>query len=150
MFGLSVAHRRLIWFVGGSLAAACIGGVAAGFVLDLGRRLSAFETPAVLAIGLTMTAVMAVVMGLNLRWWRAVDEATREAHKWSWYWGGTTGLCVGAVLFVLVNSFPRAVDAALDGALSPAHALMAGMAVLAVLQVVGYALFWGGWWLARR
>lgn len=98
-----------------------------------------------IASSLLLVAVVTVI------WWRNIDEAAREAHKWSWYWGGSAGLSGVLVLFFLVNmtggSFGRdtIVSAGLAG-----RELELGMATGAVLPVIGYAIAWVIWWWRRR
>src|SRR5690606_7138164 len=73
-------------------------------------------------------AVVVLAAGLSLStaphtadWWRGLDEAAKEAHKWAWWWGGTLGFVVGGAAVVIaalagVNLLPAAVphtDAAL-------------------------------------
>ncbi|MBI1687066.1 hypothetical protein [Caulobacter hibisci] len=151
MSGMSLAHRRLFAFVAGSLVIAAVGGVVGAGLVVAQRQSASLSVPVLaLIVAVVMSAVMAATLWLGARWWLAADEATREAHKWSWYWGGSTGLCIGGVACILITFFPREVNASLDGALSPAHALVAGMGVLGGLLILGYGLFWAAWWLARR
>jgi len=40
-----------------------------------------------------LAAAVAVFSAIHsLYWWRALDEAAQEAHKWAWWWGGNLGL----------------------------------------------------------
>ncbi|MBD3834447.1 hypothetical protein [Brevundimonas bullata] len=98
----------------------------------------------VLAVGL------AVFLALHtLYWWRSLDEAAREAHKWAWWWGGNLGFIVGGAAVVI---------AALNGVdLLPARvphtdAALIALGVIAAFaaQAVGYTLAWCFWWAARR
>jgi len=100
--------------------------------------------------GLIIAALLFVGV-TSVTWWRNIDEAAREAHKWSWYWGGTIGLCAVLVLFILAytsgGSFGRDVIVAwgLKG-----RELELGMALGIFLPVIGYGLTWGFWWWRRR
>jgi hypothetical protein len=94
-------------------------------------------------------AATALAMGLglwaSLRWWRGLDEAAHEAHKWAWWWGSTFGLAAaGVTLLSLVHGAP----AVLTGA--PAEMFLAGAALVALFQTAGYAVAWSVWWLRRR
>ena len=97
-----------------------------------------------------LVVVMAAALALSIWWWRNLDEAAREAHKWAWYWGGSAGMMLGlAVVFTLAI---RHVD--LGGFLSadtkPIDLVVGGMMSILLFQVVGYALAWGWWWARMR
>jgi hypothetical protein len=103
------------------------------------------------SIGVVVLAAgLAVFTALHtLYWWRALDEAAKEAHKWAWWWGGALGLVAGGAAVVIaalagVNLLPAAVphtDAAL---------IALGVFAVFAAQAVGYGLAWCGWWIARR
>lgn len=103
------------------------------------------------SIGVVVLAAgLAVFLALHtLYWWRALDEAAREAHKWAWWWGGTLGLVASGAAVVIaalagVNLLPAALphtDAAL---------IALGVAAAFAAQAVGYGIAWCGWWIARR
>ncbi len=103
------------------------------------------------SLSVLVIATLLVAAAVTFVWWRNIDEAAREAHKWSWYWGGSAGLCGVLVLFLLINltggQFGRKAIAAWGLA---GRELELGMAVGAVLPVAGYALAWGIWWARRR
>ena len=103
------------------------------------------------SIGVVVLAVgLAVFLALHtLYWWRSLDEAAREAHKWAWWWGGNLGLVVGGAGVVVatlmgVNLLPA------DLPRSDAALVAAGVFGVFAAQAVGYGLAWCGWWLARR
>ena len=103
------------------------------------------------SIGVVVLAAgLAVFLALHtLYWWRALDEAAKEAHKWAWWWGGNLGLIVGGAAVVI---------AAANGAdLLPARVPHSDAAMVAVgvvdvfvAQAVGYGIAWCAWWMARR
>lgn len=103
------------------------------------------------SIGVVVLAAgLAVFTALHtLYWWRGLDEAAKEAHKWAWWWGGNLGFVVGGAAVVIaavagVNLLPVAVphtDAAL---------IALGVAAAFAAQAVGYGVAWCGWWIARR
>nr|WP_313633198.1 hypothetical protein [Brevundimonas naejangsanensis] len=103
------------------------------------------------SIGVVVLAAgLAVFTALHtLYWWRGLDEAAKEAHKWAWWWGGNLGFVVGGAAVVIaavagVNLLPAAVphtDAAL---------IALGVAAAFAAQAVGYGVAWCGWWFARR
>ena len=103
------------------------------------------------SIGVVVLAAgLAVFLALHtLYWWRSLDEAAKEAHKWAWWWGGNLGFIVGGAAVVIaalagVNLLPAAAphtDAAL---------IALGVAAAFAAQAVGYGIAWCGWWIARR
>ena len=95
-------------------------------------------------------AAMAVGVAACVWWWRGIDEAAREAHKWAWWWGGTGGMAVGAAaLLTLLTRVDKQPLAAGFGS-TPAEILVSGMMVILLFQTAGYALAWAGWWLKHR
>jgi hypothetical protein len=84
---------------------------------------------------------------MTLIYWRNVDEAAREAHKFAWFWGGSGGMLLGLPIMILTTS---AKLEALFGAHEPSEWVMGGLLAMLVLQLVGYGLVWAGWWLIRQ
>jgi len=136
----------------------------AAYVLALGASIilgglagigSAFlgDQPGPVGIALTAAMISAAMAGGTagcIWWWRGIDEAAREAHKWAWWWGGTGGMALGAV--VLLTLMFRPDENLLTSALgsSPADTFFAGMMSIVLFQLAGYALAWAGWWLKHR
>lgn len=108
----------------------------------------------------TILAVMTVVavllmlgaMVVGALWMRGIDEAAREAHKAAWYWGGSAGLAIGGALMIIAGT-PQAaglrVAASFHGRTDPTAYMALGAAGLMALMLVGYAVVWAWWWLAR-
>lgn len=91
---------------------------------------------------------MMIVMALCVWWWRGIDEAAREAHKWAWWWGGTGGMAVGGAVLL---SLQLNDDLPINSTDLPAGDLIAwGMMSILLFQVVGYAIAWAAWWLRHR
>jgi len=121
-----------------------VGGLASGFLADRPGS-GAFWTT------LAFTVVMMVaVLGVSFWWWSRLDEAAREAHKWAWYWGGSTGMLIGLVLMMVLTTRPA--DIAVPASLgeTPADLIGAGMMAILLFQLTGYGLAWAWWWLGRR
>jgi len=119
------------------LAGGIAGAVAAGFGSNgaTGAAIVAAATAVAITVGLWSCSV----------WWRGLDEAAQEAHKWAWWWGSTFGLAIGSVaLFSLVF----AAGDGLSG--EPKDLLLGGAALVAGVQTVGYGVAWAVWWLKRR
>ena len=103
------------------------------------------------SIGVVVLAAgLAVFLALHtLYWWRSLDEAAKEAHKWAWWWGGNLGFVAGGAAVVIaalagVNLLPAAVP--------HTHAALIALGVFAAFaaQAVGYGIAWCSWWIARR
>jgi hypothetical protein len=87
------------------------------------------------------------VFAASVVYWRNIDEAAREAHKFAWFWGGVAGLLLMLPGAVLITS-ERLV--AMFGPHSPAEWVLGGLAAMLIAQMAGYALVWAGWWLRQR
>jgi NhaP-type Na+/H+ or K+/H+ antiporter len=141
MMEANVSERPLARY--GVVVGVCLlaGGIAGGVsaVFDDGGPASA---PIIAA---TVALAMAVGVWACALWWRGLDEAAQEAHKWAWYWGSTFGGSLGAVaLFTVAYAGEAALTA------EPKDLLIAGAAIIGLSQMVGYGVAWGFWWLKRR
>jgi len=129
---------------GATLGVAVLAGAVAGGVSGIfgsggivGGAVVAVATGVAMAVGLWSCTV----------WWRGLDEAAQEAHKWAWWWGSTFGLAIGGVMmFTLVLGTG---DRLLAGK-SPQDLVLTGAAIIGVVQIVGYGIAWAVWWLRRR
>jgi len=100
-----------------------------------------------LAISVTMSLAIAACAW----WWKGLDEAAREAHKWAWWWGSTFSLAIGGVIFLtfLTTLDSDQAQAALDGT-SAVDLLYGGAMGTLAVQCAGYFIAWAVWWLRRR
>lgn len=97
-----------------------------------------------------MAAVLALAIGLGFYCWSLLDEAQKEAHKWAWYWGGSTGLLVGCIVMVLVSRIdPHLVELIRPNASPRAYAEL-GFSAAALSTLAGYGVAWAAWWITRR
>ena len=127
----------------GGLMLVCLiaGGIAGGVSAAFGETAGVGPFIVAGSVGLAMAAGLWVCA----RWWRALDEAAQEAHKWAWWWGSTAGLAVGSVvLFTVMYATPDRLTG------EPKDLLMAGAALIGGAQTVGYGIAWAFWWLQRR
>src|SRR5690606_14710418 len=111
-----------------------VGGLGSAFLSDRPGSMGFWAT-------VTFTGVMmAAVLGVSVWWWRRLDEAAREAHKWAWYWGGSSGMLIGLVLMLTLTTRPA--DIAIPAGLgeTPADLVGAGMLIILGFQLVGYGL----------
>ena len=137
-----------LWtFIGMMAVVVVIGGLAgAGSAMfeDLPGSMGVVVTVALLSAAFAFAFAFCVV------WWRSIDEAAREAHKWAWWWGGSAGMSVGGVLLLAVAL--RADDAPLPAKLgaTPADVFASGIMAVILFQFAGYVLAWAGWWLKHR
>jgi hypothetical protein len=120
------------------------GGLVGAASAVLNRLELAIPTP---VIGVAAAIAVIGVSVVSLIYWRMIDEAAREAHKFAWFWGGLAGTVVALLLGAFVGSDRLT---AIYGDLHPAGWLILGMGALLVAQTSGYALAWAGWWLARQ
>ena len=89
--------------------------------------------------------------------WKRLDEPGREAHKFAWFYGGGMALAAGMIAVMLLPVLPAAARL-VDGAIASWAAkwpagqggFVLGVLFAAIVQVVGYAVVWTGWWLVRR
>lgn len=127
----------------GRLIAVCMvaGGIAGAVSAAFGEAAGAGPLIVAGSVGLAMAAALWVCT----RWWRALDEAAQEAHKWAWWWGSTCGLAIGSVaLFTLAYATPGALTA------EPKDLLLGGAGIIGLSQTIGYGIAWAFWWLQRR
>lgn len=85
-------------------------------------------------------------------WMKSIDEAAQEAHKWSWYWGGSAGLGVGMVAFFL-SMAPVTAEwtiPTINGRTDPVAYAASGFLGLMFLLIIGYGIAWAWWWFSRR
>lgn len=83
----------------------------------------------------------------SIIYWRNIDEAAREAHKFAWFWGGSCATLLVLPLAFLVGDI-RLV--AWMGQRSPSEWVLFGVMSLTIAQLAGYGLAWAGWWLRQR
>jgi hypothetical protein len=131
---------------GAALAVCAVaGGVAGGIAGFLSETSQDGGIVAPTVVALSTTIAMGAGLWACARWWRGLDEAAQEAHKWAWWWGSTIGMALGAVaLFTFVYS----TNDALKG--DPRDYFLGGAALLAGAQTLGYGVAWAAWWLKRR
>ncbi|MFN3837275.1 MAG: hypothetical protein ACK4MI_06110 [Brevundimonas sp.] len=120
-----------------------IGGFGAGFLSDLPG------VGGLVGSGAFLVVVMAAALAVSVWWWRRLDEASREAHKWAWYWGGSAGMMLGLALVLTLATRNVDLGAFVAADTQPIDLIMGGMMSILVFQVVGYTLAWAWWWLAR-
>jgi len=108
-----------------------------------GASLGALALMALATAGLTALGVWLAVM-----YWRRLDEAAREAHKWSWFWGGNIALIPLLVgFFVLVErpEFGAPLWPGLEA--TPGNYVVTGGLAVAFALMAGYGVAWLYWWL---
>jgi hypothetical protein len=99
---------------------------------------------------LILALVFVAVFFISLKWWRTLDEAAQEAHKWAWWWGGSWGMAAG---FIVIGGFYLLDRDAVVGSLlgdSSTAIFYHGALAIVLAQTLGYALCWSLWWLSRR
>lgn len=126
----------------GSLVIGGLVGGGAAALEEFGGQWSLPLTLALAALGL------AVAVSGCVWWWRGLDEAAQEAHKWAWWWGGSGGMAAAAL--GLITVFLREDAAASVLGEAPADVFIAGMFAVMLCQLVGYSVAWAAWWLRHR
>lgn len=120
------------------------------FVVGLAAGLAAAAPDSVLSPAVRVVVIagsLAAAAWIGAVYWRTLDEVAREAQKWGWYWGGTTGLVVAAIL---VGIFPDRVVAWAGTQLSQTDlVLLTGQLIIGV-QLIGFLVGWAVWWWRRR
>ena len=139
-----VGALGLIGIAFGTLIIGLLGGVGSAFLSEMPGQTGLILTVAVLAL------VMGLALWLGIWWWRRVDEAAREAHKWAWFWGGSCGMLLGFICLLTVSL--RGADIPVPASLgqTPHDLLVSGMMTILAFQIVGYGVAWAWWWWARR
>lgn len=133
---------RYAKLLGVTLLAGIVGGLASGIVTEFmpqGGLLS------IILVAATVSLTMGLVLWASLGWWKGIDEAAQEAHKWAFWWGATVGLCLAGV--VLLTLLYGAGDL---GEGSVEDAMMMGAGIVVGCQMLGYVVAWVVWWLKRR
>lgn len=92
-------------------------------------------------------AVLAAMFAASVVYWRSIDEAAREAHKFAWFWGASGGLLIMLPISALISS-ERLI--AVVGERTPGEWVVFGMMSMLAAQIIGYGLVWAGWWLRQR
>lgn len=152
---MSPRARKLIFLLVGSfvgiMALGFLAGVAAGYWSA--HTGGSQDTAMVWGMGGFVTLAMVIAMVVSVIWMRSIDEAAREAHKAAWFWGGTGGMSVGMIAIVLASLPPAerfVFPSWFDGRTDPAAYAATGAFGILFLMLIGYAVVWAWWWLARR
>ena len=126
--------------------------IVMGFVAGLARHAAGdvVGIASILITAVIMSLAMLVAFVVAIWWWRQVDEAAREAHKWAWWWGGSAGMAIGGVVLLTLQSRSAAEAPAMVLLMDPGTAIYAGAMGLLGFQLVGYTVAWAVWWLQRR
>ena len=99
-------------------------------------------------MGLVLAGLMAVGVWLVAMYWRRIDEAAREAHKWAWFWGGNVALMPLIVgLFFLLERPDLQVPLWPGLQAGPAGYVATGGFIVVFTLLIGYSLAWLYWWL---
>lgn len=133
----AIALRLLV----ASALLGAIGGAGLTLLKEIGL------TPPASFMGYALLAVAPFMIVASVIYWRNIDEAAREAHKFAWFWGGSGSILLAAPLAMLVGD---ARLTALAGRHSPSEWFAIGVFSLLVFQLTAYVLVWVVWWLRQR
>ncbi|MFZ4607062.1 MAG: hypothetical protein ACOYM5_12470 [Caulobacter sp.] len=141
------ARRKRVTLAGVFLAAIGLGAVAGGAAGVLGA-LGLVARPPAYAVAVLLAGFGA--LWFSFGWWKQTDEAVREAHKTSWFWGGSAGLVVvGAIAVALFGITEGMVGGQYGLTRQDAGMVLAGIVLTVVLMLIGYGICWAGWWFTR-
>ena len=103
------------------------------------------------ALGAALMLAAVLVLGLvsTVSYWRRLDEAAREAHKFAWYWGGSTGVAIALVIAVVLSQTDL-LAVGFAGSTTTGELVSLGMMAAMGLQAACYLAVWAGWWLSKR
>ena len=123
-----------------------VGGLAGGLQGVINDHAGPYAVAATIAL---MAITCAIAFAACIWWWRGIDEAAREAHKWAWWWGGSGGMAVGVVVLTVLTVHDDGSTTAEVGLTAP-DLLVGGMWTILLFQLAGYAVAWAVWWLKHR
>ena len=131
-----------------AIAAICLaaGGILGGVTAANGQGVISQRIVAVVLAG-----TLIVVSVFCVAWWKGLDEAAQEAHKWAWWWGGSAGMSLGLIALVALvrlgaaEAIPEAVMRQ-----PPEDLIHVGAIGMLLCQLLGYVIAWAAWWLRRR
>jgi len=92
------SKRKLILQTVAGFGVILLAGFVMGAVLGYmeGKGQDVMTSTAVLwVVGAFAALTMLISLWVGLRWMSSIDEAAQEAHKWAWFWGGSSGMAVG-------------------------------------------------------
>jgi len=128
-----------------------VAAVVVGYLDAKGAGIGA-ESATFWIIGAFAVAAMLGGFLVGAQWMRSIDEAAREAHKSAWYWGGSAGMSVGGVVVIMAclqQAARVSIPSFLPGRTDPAAYAATGAFAMLLIMLVGYAIVWAWWWLAR-
>ena len=96
-----------------------------------------------------LTVLMLGAGWATVVYYRRLDEAALEAHKFAWLWGAQTGLFLVAMAALLLLTRPDVELPALVGEDRTA-AFVDGVFASVAAVAVGYGIAWAVWWLRKR
>jgi hypothetical protein len=103
-----------------------------------------------LLLMINLLGVLSCVLGfpLALSWWRKIDEASREAHKIAWFFGGSIGILIAMILVVLNLMFDGIILNGLAAGIKGAenYSFEIGVTTCLTLAGLGYMINWAIWW----
>lgn len=109
------------------------------------------------AEGLAFLFIVAWAFAFALLHWHRIDESSREAHKFAFFWGAGFGLVLAVFAVPLAGSTPAAGDL-LDRIVAASYPRLPegragftiGVIFTAVAQMVGWMVVWAAWWMTKK
>lgn len=136
------------WMMGAFVAMTLILGGIMGYDMASGTGLIRNNPGVTYAI---VGCLVIATMGVSILWWLSIDEAQREAHKWAWYWGGSFGLLLSVLAFVVAFAGGDELMSGYTHFMGSEGRLLAlGIITAQAPAMLGYGIAWGIWWLRHR
>ena len=102
-------------------------------------------------MGMVAAGLMALGVWLSAMYWRRIDEAAREAHKWAWFWGGNLAMAPLLVGFIILVERPELTPPLWPGfEAEPSGYVATGGLVVVFSLLLGYGLAYTYWWLWKN
>ncbi len=101
----------------------------------------------------TPLAVLIFLLIISISYWKNIDEAAKEAHKFAWYWSSIGWISLAATFYTTMqyNAVPNSLVSLLETKFnSPTEIFMAGIISSIIIQIIFYSIIWIGWWARTR
>lgn len=114
-------------------------------------------------LGYFLPLVMLTTLVANIIYWLRIDEPSREAHKFAFFWGAGFALTAIALIggeLMFLPGFRRIVQGWIESWIAFTRGILGdepaavgfyvGFLASAIVLFLGYLVVWIGWWAAQR
>jgi len=100
---------------------------------------------------LALAAVILIATSWLVRlYWRAIDEAAKDAQKTAWFWGASLAAIPGVVLLEVLSARRFGLSEHLQSLAPHMSQLVMGGLIIILAQLAGFLLAWAIWWAGKR